>query len=331
MIVNTYENINTEKTDYIKGGIQMKLQEWLNNEVPNIANELMDYNNAHIDAEKSIGFSGRDKIVKVLQNFQAVLFPGVYDKKPYDETRVNVAISNNLRKSALDLRDCIEKVLVYNNYADCEKKCRARADKIVMDLINLFPEIRRVIQKDIKAAYNGDPAATSTEEILLSYPSIQAVCIHRIAHELYKMDVKIVPRIMNEYAHQLTGIDIHPGAQIGESFFIDHGTGVVIGETCTIGKNVKIYQGVTLGALSFPLDENGNPIKGVKRHPDIEDNVVIYAGATVLGGKTKIGHDTVLGSNIWLTHSVAPYSRVYNSQPSPNVSSSQQAQIEYEI
>ena len=136
---------------------------------------------------------------------------------------------------------------------------------------------------------------------------------------------------MNEYAHQITGIDIHPGASIGESFFIDHGTGVVIGETCTIGKNVKIYQGVTLGALSFPLDENGNPIKGVKRHPDIEDNVVIYAGATILGGKTCIGHDSVLGSNIWLTHSVSPYSRVYNSQPSPNISSRQQTQIEYEI
>lgn len=309
----------------------MKLNDWLNNEIPNIACELTAFNAEHIDIEKSIGFSGRDKIVKILQNLHEVLFPGIYDKKPYDETRINVAISNNLRKAALDLRDIIEKVLVYNNYADCEKKCRAHAEKIVMDLISKFPEIRRVVQTDIEAAYNGDPAATSTEEILLSYPSIQAVCIHRIAHELYKMDVKIVPRIMNEYAHQITGIDIHPGASIGESFFIDHGTGVVIGETCTIGKNVKIYQGVTLGALSFPLDENGNPIKGIKRHPDIEDNVVIYAGATILGGKTSIGHDTVLGSNIWLTHSVPPYSRVYNSQPSPNISSSQQAQIEYEI
>jgi len=309
----------------------MKLNDWLNNEVPKVANALTEINEVHFDIDNSIGFKGRDKIYKILQNLHEVLFPGIYDRKPIDETRVNVMVSNNLRKSAIDLRDIIEKVLVYNNYADCEKKCRERADNIVMQLINLFPEIRRIIQTDIKAAYNGDPAATSTEEILLSYPSIQAVCIHRIAHELYKMDVKIVPRIMNEYAHQLTGIDIHPGASIGESFFIDHGTGVVIGETCTIGKNVKIYQGVTLGALSFPLDENGNPIKGVKRHPDIEDNVVIYAGATILGGKTKIGHDTVLGSNIWLTHSVPPYSRVYNSQPSPNISSSQQTVIEYEI
>ena len=145
------------------------------------------------------------------------------------------------------------------------------------------------------------------------------------------MDVKIIPRIMSEHAHDLTGIDIHPGATIGHSFFIDHGTGVVIGETCTIGNNVKIYQGVTLGALSFPLDENGNPIKGIKRHPDIEDNVVIYAGATILGGKTKIGHDSILGSNIWLTHSIVPYSRVYNSQPSPNISNSQAMSIEYEI
>ncbi|CAM5222982.1 serine O-acetyltransferase OS=Ureibacillus acetophenoni OX=614649 GN=SAMN05877842_113109 PE=3 SV=1 [Ureibacillus acetophenoni] len=140
-------------------------------------------------------------------------------------------------------------------------------DQIVIDLINKFPEIRRTIQTDIQAAYNGDPATTSTEEILFSYPSIIAITIHRIAHELYKSGVPIIPRIMSEYAHSQTGIDIHPGATIGDYFFIDHGTGVVIGETCTIGKNVKIYQGVTLGAKSFPLDEHGNPIKGIKRHP----------------------------------------------------------------
>lgn len=309
----------------------MKLNEWLNNNVPGIANELTEINEEHFDIENSIGFEGRDKIINVLQIFHEVLFPGSYDYKPIDETRVNVAISNNIRKAALDLRDVLEKVLVYNNYADCEKKCRKQAEEIVMQLINCFPRIRKIIQTDIQAAYNGDPAALSTEEILLSYPSITAVCIHRIAHELYKLDVKIVPRIMSEHAHQLTGIDIHPGASIGESFFIDHGTGVVIGETCTIGDNVKIYQGVTLGALSFPLDDDGNPIKGIKRHPDIEDNVVIYAGATILGGKTKIGHDTVLGSNIWLTHSVPPYSRVFHSQPSPSIRNGLQHAIEYEI
>ena len=192
-----------------------------------------------------------------------------------------------------------------------------KATEIVMGLINKFPEIRRKLQTDIEAAYNGDPATTSKEEILLSYPSIQAISIHRIAHELYRAGVPIIPRIMSEYSHGLTGIDIHPGASIGEYFFIDHGTGVVIGETCTIGKHVQIYQGVTLGAKNFPLDEHGNPIKGIKRHPDIEDHVVIYAGATILGGKTKIGAHSVIGGNIWLTQSVPPNSKVYNAQPSP--------------
>jgi len=302
----------------------MKLNEWLNHEIPNIADSLNKINQQHFDIENSIGFSGKDKVYKVLHKFQAVLFPGIYNCKPIDEIRLNVQISNNLREAALDLRDIIEKVLIYNQNTSESvtdaKDCREQADDIVMQLINKLPSIREIIQTDIQAAYNGDPAAISTEEILLSYPSVTAVCIHRIAHELYKLNVKIIPRIMSEYMHGLTGIDIHPGASIGESFFIDHGTGVVIGETCTIGNNVKIYQGVTLGALSFPLDENGNPIKGIKRHPNIEDNVVIYAGATILGGETTIGHDSVMGSNIWVTHSVPPYSRVYNSQPSPKIS-----------
>lgn len=152
---------------------------------------------------------------------------------------------------------------------------------------------------------------------MLSYPAIEVISIYRLAHEMYLMKVPLIPRIMTEYAHQLTGIDIHPGAQIGESFFIDHGTGVVIGETCFIGNNVKLYQGVTLGAKSFTLDEQGNPIKGVKRHPNIEDKVIIYAGATILGGDTVIGHDSIIGGNVWLTQSVPPYSKVYNAQPSP--------------
>ncbi|HEX3048085.1 MAG TPA: serine O-acetyltransferase EpsC, partial [Bacillota bacterium] len=182
-------------------------------------------------------------------------------------------------------------------------------------------QIRECLQMDIQAAYDGDPAALTTEEILLAYPSIEVMSIHRIAHELYTLQVPIIPRIMSEYAHQMTGIDIHPGAKIGEYFFIDHGTGVVIGETCTIGKKVKIYQGVTLGAKSFSLDAQGNPIKGVKRHPNIEDNVVIYAGATILGGDTVIGHDSIIGGNVWLTQSVPPFSKVYNAQPAPVIKS----------
>ena len=309
----------------------MKMEDWLNNETSQITGKLMDYNEKHVDIEKSIGFIGRDKIHEILQSFHEILFPAMYDQGSSDKVRTHIIINDKLRQSALDLRDIIEKVLIYQNLDNCNGQCREKADFVVMELINDFPKIREMIQSDIEAAYNGDPAATSTEEILLSYPSIRAVFIHRIAHELYKLNVTIIPRIMSEYAHQLTGIDIHPGASIGRSFFIDHGTGVVVGETCTIGDNVKIYQGVTLGALSFPLDELGNPIKGIKRHPNIEDNVVIYAGATILGGKTTIGHDTVLGSNIWLTHSVPPYSRVYNSQPSPNISVSKEYVADYEI
>ena len=309
----------------------MKMEDWLNNETSQIANKLMAYNEKHVDIEKSIGFTGRDKVHEILQRFHEILFPAMYDQATSDKVRTQVIVNDKLRRVALDLRDIIEKVLIYQNFDNCDGQCGEKAESVVMELINKFPQIRELIQSDIEAAYNGDPAATSTEEILLSYPSIRAVFIHRIAHELYKLDVTIIPRIMSEYAHQLTGIDIHPGASIGRSFFIDHGTGVVVGETCTIGENVKIYQGVTLGALSFPLDEFGNPIKGIKRHPNIEDNVVIYAGATILGGKTTIGHDTVLGSNIWLTHTVPPYSRVYNSQPSPNISVSKEYVLDYEI
>jgi serine O-acetyltransferase len=180
-----------------------------------------------------------------------------------------------------------------------------------------LPAISAVLNTDIQAAYNGDPAAVSREEILLSYPAFEAISIFRLAHRLFELKVPLLPRIMTEYAHKNTGIDIHPGATVGEYFFIDHGTGVVIGETCTIGSRVKIYQGVTLGAKSFELDENGNPVKGIKRHPDIEDDVVIYAGATILGGNTTIGRSSVIGGNVWLTASVEPNSTVYNAQPSP--------------
>lgn len=298
----------------------MKLNEWLNNEVPNISKSLEDIHKDYFSIDKTIGFEGQETIYKILKNFRSALFPCLCDKLTNDNVRLNITIGNNLRTSALNLKDLIEKVLL-NNSDTPLNEITSRSEEIVMNLINKFPELRRMLQTDIQAAYNGDPATTSSEEILLSYPSIQTMSIHRISHELYKEGVPVIPRIMSEYAHQLTGIDIHPGASIGEYFFIDHGTGVVIGETCTIGKNVKIYQGVTLGAKSFPLDENGNPIKGIKRHPNIEDNVVIYAGATILGGDTTIGQNSVIGGNIWLTQSVPENSRVYQTQPLPNIKS----------
>lgn len=193
------------------------------------------------------------------------------------------------------------------------------ADSIVEAFRERLPEVRRLVETDITAAYEGDPAASSRLEVVMAYPGVYAVTIHRIAHELYALKVPIIPRIMSEFAHSKTGIDIHPGATIGERFFIDHGTGVVIGETCVIGRNVRLYQGVTLGGLSFDKDATGVLVKGLKRHPNIEDNVVIYANATILGGDTTIGHDSEIGGNVWIKDSVPPFSRVYNKPPAPTI------------
>ena len=196
----------------------------------------------------------------------------------------------------------------------------ADAKAIVAAFVARLPEVKRLVETDVQAAYEGDPAATSPMEVVMAYPGLYAVTIHRLAHELYNLKVPIIPRIMSELAHSKTGIDIHPGATIGGRFFIDHGTGVVVGETTVIGKNVKLYQGVTLGAKSFQKDpETGALVKGIKRHPNVEDNVVIYAGATILGGDTTIGHDSEIGGSVWLIESVPPNSRVYNKPPAPEI------------
>ncbi len=179
-----------------------------------------------------------------------------------------------------------------------------RSEEVVFAMLKSLPEVRRQLQTDLIAAYQGDPAAQSVDEVILCYPAFLAISTYRLAHILYLEKVPILPRMMTEYAHRLTGIDIHPGATIGDSFFIDHGTGVVIGETTTIGCRVKLYQHVTLGAKSFEVGEDGSLVKGIKRHPDIGDRVVIYSGATILGGATQIGNDCIIGGNVWLTHSV---------------------------
>ncbi|MBQ9970890.1 MAG: hypothetical protein IJP25_01990 [Elusimicrobiaceae bacterium] len=196
----------------------------------------------------------------------------------------------------------------------CEEKtdchsCERRAKEITEKFFQTLPSIQRLLMTDVQAAYEGDPAAVTPAETLLCYPGVTAIAYQRMAHFLYKEGVKLIPRIVTEYAHSLTGIDIHPGAQIGPSFFIDHGTGVVIGETCVIGAHVKLYQGVTLGAKSFPLDENGNPVKGIKRHPNLQDRVIIYAESTVLGNVT-IGENSVIGANKWITEDIPPNSKI---------------------
>lgn len=195
--------------------------------------------------------------------------------------------------------------------ADYEALGQAKA----LQFLEQLPEIRRRLALDVRAAYDGDPAVSNPDEVIFCYPGLEAVTIYRLAHALYRLEVPLIPRMMTEWAHSKTGIDIHPGATIGDHFFIDHGTGVVIGQTCEIGNHVKLYQGVTLGALSFPVDEEGNLIRGFKRHPTIEDRVVIYANATILGGTTVIGHDAVIGSNVWLTRSVGAHTTVVLEKP----------------
>ncbi len=243
----------------------------------------------------------RREVVRVIKALQALLFPLCFQRE-------NTRMSDEalLESTARDLTEQLSAALRYQETdADPEDLC----DRFLMRL----PEIKRLLLLDVEALYEGDPAAVCREEVLISYPGFYAISIFRLAHELYLLNVPLLPRIMTEFAHEKTGIDIHPGARIGEYFFIDHGTGIVIGETTVIGDHVKLYQGVTLGARSFELDENGNPVKKIKRHPNIGSHVVIYANATILGGDTTIGDYSVIGGNTWLTSSVPAHSVIHNN------------------
>jgi len=298
------------------------IEGWMRENTRELADALVEMNVEQFLSKSITGFGMRTKVIELLYELRAALFPTLYETSQTEERYLDICVTSRLNNAAMLLNGIVRDVLVKKctveekSKMDCDQ-CVARADEITIRFMEKLPEVRRLLSTDIRAAYLGDPAAMLLEEILLSYPSIEAVSTYRLAHELVLLKVPLIPRIMTEYAHQVTGIDIHPGAAIGENFFIDHGTGVVIGETCVIGNNVKLYQGVTLGAKSFELDEHGNPVKGVKRHPNIEDNVVIYSGATILGGTTTVGHDSVIGGNVWLLESVPPYTKVYNSTPSP--------------
>jgi serine O-acetyltransferase len=268
--------------------------------------------------------AGQQAIEETLDSLIALLFPGCRMRDSQYRGNFKAYFPVKLQETMLDLRDHCCQALRYQcarekcDPATCNT-CEERAEEIAASFVTYMPELMRLLRRDVQAAYEGDPAAKSELEVVLSYPGMYAVIVHRIAHHLYKHNVPLVPRIMSECAHSRTGIDIHPGATIGEGFFIDHGTGVVIGETCVIGRRVKLYQGVTLGALSFQKDADGHLVKGIKRHPDVEDNVVIYSGATILGGDTVIGAGSVIGGNVWLTHSVPSGSKVYNQQPRPHI------------
>lgn len=241
----------------------------------------------------------RSQMIRLLELLRSILYPDVFDELEEEHTAAD--LETMARQQLLEvLRRVYQEPPKYEDVADA--------------LFAKLPAIRETLETDIQAGYEGDPAATCPEEVMLAYPAFEAISIFRIAHELYLLKVPMLPRMMTEYAHSLTGIDIHPGATIGPYFFIDHGTGVVIGETTVIGEHVKLYQGVTLGAKSFAVQADGTLVKGNKRHPNIGSNVVIYAGATILGGDTYIGDNCVIGGNVWLTHSVEPGKRVLTAR-----------------
>ncbi|MBA3849838.1 MAG: serine acetyltransferase [Opitutus sp.] len=249
----------------------------------------------------------QDTVAELAGNFMHVLFPGYFEAASLKMTEVGPWLDELLAKIEAHLRTELEKSLRFASDPDPV----ANAMRIATATLEALPEIRRIVQTDVTAAYAGDPAARSFEEIVLAYPSVLVVSLQRIAHVLYRQGVPLLPRMITEFAHERTGIDIHPGAEIGTHFFIDHGTGVVIGETARIGNHVKVYQGVTLGAKSFETDATGQPVKGVKRHPDIEDHVTLYAHATILGGATRIGAHSVIGANVWVIDSIPPHSIAY--------------------
>jgi serine O-acetyltransferase len=253
----------------------------------------------------------RQSVIAILRDIQFVTFPGFQDDETIGGDDLRAIIGERTYRIAGDLTREAEKSIRFRDRiagkAGAGSECRDEAEEAVLALLGELPLIRAQFALDVQAAYDGDPAAKSTEEVILSYPGLEAICVYRVAHFLWKRNIPLIPRMMSEYIHGKTGIDIHPGADIGDSFFIDHGTGVVIGETTIIGKNVKIYQGVTLGAGSV-RKELGNK----KRHPTIEDDVTIYSSATILGGETVIGRGSIIGGNVWITSSIPPYSRVLN-------------------
>ncbi len=272
-----------------------------------------------------------DSLVDMIQRLKAIVYPGFRSNESSCEN-----VLAELRSQLGEAHQIISRqiaIAIARHFEACEDMAHtdcnqagsgalnkpndiiAHSQQIATEYISRMPQIRASLLTDVKAAYMGDPACKNFDEVILCYPGLNATTIYRLAHELYLLNVPFLPRMMTEWVHGETGVDIHPGARIGDHFFIDHGTGVVIGETCIIGEHVKIYQGVTLGALSFPQDESGHLVRDSKRHPTIEDNVVIYANATVLGGTTVVGQDSVIGSNVWLTASVAPSTTVIMEKP----------------
>jgi serine O-acetyltransferase len=256
----------------------------------------------------------REALVAIVADLRAALFPRHFGASDLTPQGIDYYVGHTLDGALVALYEQVRRGLRFDSGGELGAlECEQRAGEVVGEFARRLPSVRALLDSDIRAAYEGDPAATSVDEAVLCYPGITSIIHHRLAHQLHVLSVPLIPRMIAEISHSATGIDIHPGAQIGGSFFIDHGTGVVIGETCTIGERVRIYQGVTLGAKSFPLDERGRPIKGNLRHPVVEDDVVIYAGATILG-RSVIGQGSSIGGNVWLTHSVPAHSWITQAQ-----------------
>jgi len=261
-------------------------------------------------------------VAEIVQNLKDILYPGYRGKVGLHQGNIHYHVGGLIDSLHDQLTTEIARALrhedrVRQNHVDCESDVdfEAKGQALAIELLRRIPGLRKTLATDVQAAYDGDPACQTTDEVVFCYPGFAAVTVYRIAHELLHLGVPFIPRMMTEWAHKQTGIDIHPGAMIGEYFFIDHGTGAVIGETCQIGEHVKLYQGVTLGALSFPTDADGHLVRGTKRHPTIEDRVVVYANATILGGNTVIGQDSVIGSSVWITRSVSPNTTVVLEKP----------------
>jgi len=292
---------------------------WFHQTLPRIADRLMTAYSSHGDLQHLEGkdLPSKQRIIGVLNDILAVLFPNLLGDTSLTETNVWYFLGSTMHSLHARLEEEITKSLKYvcTKEKECPIDiCQERAQKVAEEILECIPEIKRLVSADVQAAYEGDPAAKSLDEIILSYPCVYAIATYRVAHELYRREVPLIPRMMSEHAHSLTGIDIHPGATIGENFFIDHGTGVVIGETSEIGNKVRIYQGVTLGGRSLSREEISR-LRGKKRHPVIQDDVIIYSGATILGGETVIGKGSVIGGNVWITSSIPPNTTVTIAAP----------------
>jgi serine O-acetyltransferase len=287
-------------------------------QLPELVDEILKNGNVppdhhHITYEP---IPTRESVIEILQLMREILFPGFFSPEKVDPVNLRYSMGRSVSMVYDLLCDQVCRSLRHDcfRYDQACSDCEGRAGEIALEVIRAIPGIQKLMAADVAAAYEGDPAAKSYDEIIFCYPGIYAIWVYRVAHQLYRHGVPLLPRIMTEHAHSLTGIDIHPGAQIGRRFVIDHGTGVVIGETTEIGENVRIYQGVTLGALSLP-PEVVNDLRYKKRHPTIEDNVIIYSGATILGGETVIGANSTIGGSVWLTESIPPNTRVMLETP----------------